>query len=86
MSFNAWDGNKGEIGQRRALSTWMWMYLEPEVPAQATVYPPLTFLCPTGKHEVVSFTADEIGAPPDAISDAQQRFQITVIEVEPQMM
>ena len=48
VAFNAWDGNKGEIGQRRGMSTWMWLYLEPEIPATATIYPPLTFLFTLG--------------------------------------
>jgi DMSO reductase family type II enzyme heme b subunit len=48
VAFNAWDGNKGEIGQRRGLSTWMWLYLEPEIPATASIYPPLTFLFTLG--------------------------------------
>ena len=44
IGFNAWDGSKGEIGQRRAVSTWFWLFLEPEIPSQAHVLPPAMFL------------------------------------------
>jgi DMSO reductase family type II enzyme heme b subunit len=48
VAFNAWDGARGEIGQRRAVSTWYWMFLEPEIPAQAHVLPPIMFLLSLG--------------------------------------
>lgn len=48
IGFNIWDGTKGEIGQRRSISTWYWLYLEPEVPAQAHVLPPVFFLLSVG--------------------------------------
>jgi DMSO reductase family type II enzyme heme b subunit len=44
VGFNVWDGNRGEIGQRRAVSTWFWLFLEPEIPSQAHVLPPAMFL------------------------------------------
>lgn len=44
IGFNVWDGNKGEIGQRRSVSTWFWLFLEPEIPSQAHVLPPAMFL------------------------------------------
>jgi DMSO reductase family type II enzyme heme b subunit len=59
LGFNAWDGNKGEIGQRRSLTTWMWLYLEPEIPAQASVFPPLTFLFTLGLLGFVVHTTRE---------------------------
>jgi len=44
LGFNIWDGDRGEVGQRRALSTWYWVYLEPKVPQSAYVQPPIFFL------------------------------------------
>lgn len=32
IAFSAWDGDRGEVGQRRALTTWYWLYLEAQVP------------------------------------------------------
>jgi len=29
IAFQAWDGERGEVGQRRALTTWYWLYLRP---------------------------------------------------------
>jgi DMSO reductase family type II enzyme heme b subunit len=29
MAFSVWDGDRGELGQRRALTTWYWVYLKP---------------------------------------------------------
>jgi complex iron-sulfur molybdoenzyme family reductase subunit gamma len=48
VGFNVWDGSKGEIGQRRSISTWYWLFLEPEIPAQAHVLPPVMFLLALG--------------------------------------
>jgi len=48
VAFNAWDGARGEIGQRRAVSTWYWIFLEPEIPSQAHVLPPVMFLLSLG--------------------------------------
>jgi complex iron-sulfur molybdoenzyme family reductase subunit gamma len=48
VGFNVWDGTKGEIGQRRSVSTWYWLFLEPEIPAQAHVLPPVMFLLTLG--------------------------------------
>jgi len=48
IGFNVWDGTKGEIGQRRSVSTWYWLFLEPEIPAQAHVLPPVMFLLSLG--------------------------------------
>ena len=36
IAFNAWDGDSGELGQRRGLTTWYWLYLEP--PADMPLY------------------------------------------------
>ena len=48
VGFNVWDGSRGEIGQRRAISTWYWLFLEPEIPSQAHVLPPVMFLLSLG--------------------------------------
>jgi DMSO reductase family type II enzyme heme b subunit len=48
IAFNAWDGSRGEVGQRRAVSTWYFVFLEPEIPAQAHVLPPALFLVTLG--------------------------------------
>ena len=46
-------------------------------PAEKEIlYPPLTFLQPTGKFEKISFGAEEVGGSPGAA------FNFTVIEVE----
>jgi DMSO reductase family type II enzyme heme b subunit len=29
IAFQVWDGERGEVGQRRALTTWYWLYLRP---------------------------------------------------------
>jgi DMSO reductase family type II enzyme heme b subunit len=31
MSFHAWDGFRGEVGNRGSLTNWRWLYLEPPV-------------------------------------------------------
>ncbi len=43
IGFNLWDGSRGEVGQRRALTTWYWLQLEPETPKKAYYVPPITF-------------------------------------------
>lgn len=32
ISFHAWDGYRGELGARGAMTNWHWLYLEPPVP------------------------------------------------------
>lgn len=39
IAFNVWQGGQGEIGQRRAVSTWYLLVLEPPVPSSAFVAP-----------------------------------------------
>ncbi|MEM7248302.1 MAG: c-type cytochrome [Acidobacteriota bacterium] len=31
VAFSAWDGSRGEVGQRRALTSWYWLYLQPQM-------------------------------------------------------
>jgi DMSO reductase family type II enzyme heme b subunit len=38
ISFHAWDGNNGEVGTQRSLSSWYFMVLEKEVPKEAYAY------------------------------------------------
>jgi len=44
IGFNAWDGDRGELGQRRSVTTWYWLYLQPETPLRAYTTPPVAFL------------------------------------------
>ena len=46
--FHVWDGDRGEVGTRRALTTWYWLYLEAETPRNAFVLPPIAFLVTLG--------------------------------------
>ncbi len=46
--FNVWDGDRGEVGQRRALTTWYWVHLEAGVPLRAYIAPPVTFVVSLG--------------------------------------
>ena len=46
---------------------------------QEFLYPPLTYLRPTGKHEVVAFQPGEAGG------EGADALKFTVVEVEPQM-
>ena len=32
MSFHAWDGYRGELGMRGAMTNWRWLYLAPAIP------------------------------------------------------
>jgi DMSO reductase family type II enzyme heme b subunit len=44
ISFHIWDGHHGEVGQRRALTTWNWLYLKPEVPEDIYHLPAALFI------------------------------------------
>lgn len=44
IAFNIWDGGRGEVGNRRNVSSWFWVYLEPNIPQSAFVRPPVFFL------------------------------------------
>jgi DMSO reductase family type II enzyme heme b subunit len=48
LAFQIWNGDRGEAGQRRGLTTWYWLFLEPSVPGNAYVMPPVTFLFTLG--------------------------------------
>ncbi|MDP6946001.1 MAG: c-type cytochrome [Myxococcota bacterium] len=48
IAFNAWDGNRGEVGNRRAVSTWYWLYLRPPTPDKVFNYPPFAALLTLG--------------------------------------
>ena len=43
VAFNVWNGSRGEVGQRRALTTWYWLQLMPQVPERVYYVPPITF-------------------------------------------
>ncbi|HCP45629.1 MAG TPA: hypothetical protein DIU15_06290 [Deltaproteobacteria bacterium] len=44
IGFNVWDGDRGELGQRRSMTTWYWLYLQPDTPMRAYTLPPVAFL------------------------------------------
>jgi DMSO reductase family type II enzyme heme b subunit len=44
IAFNIWDGSRGEVGNRRSLTSWFWVYLQPDIPQSAYVRPPIFFL------------------------------------------
>ncbi len=48
IAFHAWDGKRGELGNRHALTTWYWLYLVPPVPPTAYVAPPVFFTLTLG--------------------------------------
>jgi DMSO reductase family type II enzyme heme b subunit len=43
IALHVWDGDRGEVGARHALTTWYWLYLQPEVPRRAYIVPPAAF-------------------------------------------
>jgi DMSO reductase family type II enzyme heme b subunit len=43
IAFHLWDGDRGEVGNRRALTAWYWLYLKAPVPMQAYIAPPIAF-------------------------------------------
>jgi DMSO reductase family type II enzyme heme b subunit len=44
VSFHIWDGHHGEVGQRRGLTTWNWLYLKPDVPEDIYHVPAAIFI------------------------------------------
>ena len=48
LAFQIWNGDRGEAGQRRGLTTWYWIFFEPSVPTNAYQMPPVTFLFTLG--------------------------------------
>jgi mono/diheme cytochrome c family protein len=43
LAFHVWDGALGNLGQRRSLTTWYWLYLEAEVPRSVYAVPPFAY-------------------------------------------
>ena len=39
VAFHVWDGSRGEVGQRRSMTTWYWLFLRPEVKTSALIGP-----------------------------------------------
>ena len=56
---------------------------------QEYLYPPLTYLSPTGRRSEIVFKPQELGVPEglasDGASTADGTIRFTIIEVEPQM-
>ena len=48
IAFHVWDGDRGEVGTRRSLTAWYWLYLAEPVPMRAYVVPPVAFLVTLG--------------------------------------
>ena len=48
MSFFIWDGFNFEVGKQMALSSWYYLLLEPPVPTQVYLYPPLVVVLAAG--------------------------------------
>ena len=48
MAFFVWDGFNGETGKEMALSTWYYLLLEPPVPTQVYLYPPVAIMLAAG--------------------------------------
>ncbi len=44
IAFQAWDGSRGEVGTRRAVTSWYWLHLLPPMPTASFVTPPIAFL------------------------------------------
>jgi len=38
VSFHAWDGYRGELGNRGSMTNWRWLYLEPPVPHGKVIF------------------------------------------------
>lgn len=48
IAFHVWNGSRGEVGARRSLTTWYWLYLEPPLPETVYTYPPFAFFFSLG--------------------------------------
>jgi DMSO reductase family type II enzyme heme b subunit len=48
IAFSAWDGSRGEVGNRRNVSTWYWLYLRAPLPETVNTYPPFAFFLSLG--------------------------------------
>ena len=79
LAFQVWNGDRGEAGQRRGLTTWYWIFFEPSVPANAYMMPPVTFLFTLGlmgllvrstrkRQIVVTHGEDDVTDPGTAVS------------------
>ena len=43
IAFHVWNGDRGEVGQRRSLTTWYWLRFRPEIPDDIYVMPAASF-------------------------------------------
>lgn len=48
IAFNVWDGSRGEVGNRRNVTTWYWLYLRAPLPESVNTYPPFAFFLSLG--------------------------------------
>jgi hypothetical protein len=43
IAFHVWNGDRGEVGQRRSLTTWYWLRFRPMIPEDIFVVPAASF-------------------------------------------
>lgn len=48
IAFQAWDGDNGEAGGRKAVSAWYYLILQPPVPRSVFIYPPIAVFAMVG--------------------------------------
>jgi hypothetical protein len=48
VAFSAWDGNNGETDEKRTVTIWYWLLLEPATPVSLWVYSGLALLAVAG--------------------------------------
>lgn len=48
VAFSAWDGNNGETAEKRVITIWYWLLLEPSTPGSLWVYSGLALLVVAG--------------------------------------
>lgn len=71
IAFHAWDGSRGQVGNRRSVTTWYWLYLRPPLPETVNTYPPFAFFLSLGLLLiVVSAVRRRVGGEPEGSSEA----------------
>ena len=71
IAFSAWDGDRGEVGNRRSMTTWYWLYLRPPLPETVNTYPPFAFFLTLGLLLIlISAVRRRVGAQEEEKSEA----------------
>ncbi len=88
VAFNVWDGGRGEVGQRRSMTTWYWLFLEPETPLRAYIVPPIGFLVAlvllgfmVGRTQRMQLAEDALGEDPTDTAEAPTDIDLAAIDV-----